>query len=218
LLAFLHGSNAWAQNTLAAAIWKQYRVPAVLPFAAFEQDSPAAPLPGSAIAGLSQRSFDGVSTYDLSAAVICTLQYFAYPKFRGTQGFRYAFSASSLSNRTELQFLFAFDDDELKTIRSYEITVHSALFLTIPYDQLLKNKTEARSLERCSNANPSEIKTVIKPIIADVDVILRVARPLPDETLRKLRRKFAVDQQRGEPLIEYKLSTRQQLIALGISD
>ena len=157
LLAFLHCSNAWAQNTLAAAIWSQYRVPAVLPFAAFEQDSPATPLPGSAIAGLSQRSFDGVATYDLSAAKVCSLQNFNYPKFRGTQGFRFFFQASGSLNRAELQLLFGLDDDELKTIRSYEITVHSALFLTIPYDQLLKNKTEARSLERCSSSNQSEI-------------------------------------------------------------
>jgi hypothetical protein len=212
---FLQCSNAYAQSTLAATIWSQYRVPPVLPFAAFDQDSSAVPLPGSAIAGLSQRTFDGVSTYDLSTAKVCGLLNFDYPKFRLTQGFRFLFQAGGPLNRTELQLLFGLDDDALKVIQTYEVTVHAARFLTIPYDQVLKNKAEASG--RCSAVSASALKTVVKPIIADVDVVFRLVRPFSDETVQRLRKKFAIDQQRVEGL-EYRLLIHQKLIALGIAD
>jgi hypothetical protein len=214
---FLQCSNARAQSTLAATIWNQYRVPPVLPFAAFEPDSPTAPLPGSAIAGLSQRTFDGVSTYDLATAKVCTLQNFDYPKFRGTQGFRNFFQASGPLNRTELQLLFGLDDEALKAIQSYEVTVRSARFLTIPYDQVLKNKAEAGDPARCSAANAPALKTVVKPIVADIDVSFRLLRPFSDETVQRLRKTFPIDQQRVEGL-EYKLLIHQRLIALGTVD
>jgi hypothetical protein len=217
LAVFLQCSAACAQGTLAAAIWNQYRVPPVLPFVAFAPDSPKAPLPGSTIAGLSQRTFDGVSSYDLSSAKVCPLQNFDYPKLRATQGFRFSFQASGPLNRAELQLLFALDDDALKVVQSYEVTVHSARFLTIPYDQVLKYRAQANDLGRCSTANPSALKTVVKPIIADIDVIFRLARPFSDQTVERLRKNFATDQQRVEGL-EYKLLIRQRLVALGIAD
>ena len=214
---FLQYSNAWAQNTLAAAIWNQYRVPPVLPFVAFEQDSATTPLPGSAVVDISQRTLDGISTYDLSTATVCTLQNFNYPKLRGTQGFRQVFPASDAVNRTELRLLFAFDDEALAAIRSYEVKISSARFLTIPYDQLLAVKTQTRDLGKCSGSRSAEIKTIIKPIVANIDVVFQLTRPFSDETVGGLRKRLAIDLQKADSL-EYKLAIHQRLIALGIAD
>jgi hypothetical protein len=99
----VQSSNAWAEGTLAAAIWNQYRTPPVIPFAAFRPDAAVAALPGAAFRGMSERTLDGVSTYDLSAATVCALPNFDYPKFRGTQGFRQTFAAGEPANRIELR-------------------------------------------------------------------------------------------------------------------
>jgi hypothetical protein len=211
----LQSSNACAESTLAAAIWNQYRTRPVIPFAAFRPDAAAAAVPGSAVRGMSGRVLDGVSTYDLSAATVCALPNFAYPKFRGTQGFRQNFVAGEPANKTELRLLFAFDDETLAAIRSYEVTVSSARFLTIPYDQLLAVQAETRDLERCRGADPAVFKTVLKPIVADVDFRFQLARPFAEETVRQLGKKFVVDLRNTESL-EYKVSVRHRLIALGI--
>jgi hypothetical protein len=213
----LQSSNASAESTLAAAIWNQYRTPPVIPFAAFQHDAAAAALPGSAVRGISGRTLDGVSTYDLSAATACALSNFDYPKFRGTQGFRQTFAAGEPANKTELRLLFAFDDEALAAIRSYEVTVSSARFLTIPYDQLLAVKAQTRDLERCSGVDPAAFKTVLKPIVADVDFRFQLARPFAEETVRQLGKKFVVDLRNAESL-EYKVSVRHRLIALGIAE
>jgi hypothetical protein len=209
--------SAWAQDTLAAAIWSQYRVAPILPFAAFEHDSATAPLPGSTIGGVSERTLDGIFTYDLSGATICTSQNFDYPKFRGTQGFRQAFQAASAANRIELRVLFAFDDEALAAIRSYEVTISSARFLTIPFDQLLTVKTQTRDLGACSELRAATFRTAIKPIVANVDVVFQLTRPFSDETLKRLRVKPAIDLQQTERL-EYRLVIYRKLIALGIAD
>jgi hypothetical protein len=213
----LHPSNAWAESTLAAAIWNQYRTPPVIPLVALQPDAAVAPLPGAAVRGLSRGTLDGVSTYDLSAATVCALPDFDYPKFRGTQGFRQTFAAGAPASKTELRLLFAFDDEALAAIRSYEVTVSSARFLTIPYDQLLAVQARTRDLERCSGADPAAFKTVLKPIIADVDFRFQLARPFAEETVRQLGSKFVVDPRDAERL-EYKVSARHRLIALGIAE
>jgi hypothetical protein len=213
----LQSSNACAESTLAAAIWNQYRTPPVIPFAAFQHDAAVAPLPGSTVRGMPGRTLDGVSTYDLSAATVCALPNFDYPKFRGTQGFRQTFAAGEPANKTELRLLFAFDDEALAAIRSYEVTVSSARFLTIPYDQLLAVKAQTRDLERCSGVDPAAFKTVLKPIVADVDFRFQLARPFAEETVRQLGKKFVVDLRNAESL-EYKVSVRHRLIALGIAE
>jgi hypothetical protein len=213
----LQSSNACAEGTLAAAIWNQYRTPPVVPFAAFQPGAAAAALPGAAIRGMSGRALDGVSTYDLSAATVCALPNFAYPKFRGTQGFRQAFAGVESANKIELRLLFAFDDEALAAIRSYEVTVSSARFLTIPYDQLLAIQTQTSDLERCQGADRAAFKTVLKPIVADVDFRFQLARPFAKETLRQLDRKFVVDPRDVESL-EYKVSARHRLIAIGIAE
>jgi hypothetical protein len=210
-------SNAWAQNTLAAAIFAQYRVAPVIPFAAFDRESPVAPLPGSTIAEIAQRTLDGTSTTDLSAAAVCTLPRFNTGKFRGTQGFRQLFPASNPANRAELRLLFGFDDDALTAIQSYEITISSASFLTVPYDQLLDIKTQTRALQGCSGAKPSAARTVIKPVVANVDVVFRLARPFPDETVRALQKRFSSHPHEAQDL-EYRLSIHRRLIALGMED
>jgi hypothetical protein len=213
----LQSSNAHAESTLAAAIWNQYRTPPVIPFATFRPDAAAAALPGAAIRGMSGRALDGLSTYDLSAATVCALPNFAYPKFRGTQGFRQTFSGGEPANKTELRLLFAFDDEALAAIRSYEVTVSSARFLTIPYDQLLAVQAQTSDLERCPGAGPAAFKTVLKPIVADVDFRFQLARPFTEETVRQLGRKFATDPRTTESL-EYKVTVRHRLIALGIAE
>lgn len=212
----LQSPSAWAQNTLVATIWGQYRVPPILPFAAFEQDLNAVPLPGSTIRGISTRTLDGVSTYDLSDATICSSPNFNYPKFRGTQGFRRSFPAENPLNKTELRLLFAFDDDALPLIQSYEVTV-SARFLTIPYDQVLSVSTQTKSAGRCSGSNAPALKTVVKPIVADIQIIFQLTRPLSEETMRRLNGKLTVDQPKTEGA-RYQLSMHQKLIALGLSD
>jgi hypothetical protein len=213
----LQSSDACAESTLAAAIWNQYRTPPVIPFAAFQPDPAAAALPGAAIRGVSGRALDGVSTYDLSAATVCALPNFAYPKFRGTQGFRQTFAGVEPVNKIELRLLFAFDDEVLAAIRSYEVTVSSARFLTIPYDQLLAVQAQTSDLERCPGAAPAAFKTVLKPIVADVDFRFQLSRPFAEETVRQLGRKFVVDPRNTESL-EYKVSARHRLIALGIAE
>jgi hypothetical protein len=210
----LQSSNAWAESTLAAAIWNQYRTPPVIPFAAFSPDAAVAALPGSAVRGLSGRTLDGVFAFDLSAATVCASPNFDYPKFRGTQGFRQTFAAGEPANRTELRLLFAFDDETLAAIRSYEVTVSSARFLTIPYDQLLAVKAQASDPGRCPGADPAALKTILKPIVADVDFRFQLARPFAGETVRQLGRKFAVDPRNAESL-DVKVSAHHRLIALG---
>jgi hypothetical protein len=102
---------ALAQNTLAAMIFTQYRVAPVIPFAAFHPESPNAPLPGSAIADISQRMLDGISATDLSTATICRPSRTATGQFQGTQGFRRLFPAGNPENKAELRLLFGFDND-----------------------------------------------------------------------------------------------------------
>jgi hypothetical protein len=210
-------SSASAQNTLAAMISAQYRVAPVIPFIAFDPDSATAPLPGSTIKDVSQRTLDGIATTDLSVATVCTLQDFSYGKFRSTQGFRQTFPAGEAANKAELRLLFGFDDDTLAAIQAYEITVFAASFLTTPYNQLLDIRAQTRSLERCSGAASSATKTAIKPIVAEVAVVFRLARPFPDETLRALQKKFLLH----SPVVqsfEYRLLMHRRLIALGMED
>jgi hypothetical protein len=210
-------SNASAQNTLAAMISNQYRVAPVVPFAAFDRESAAAPLPGSTIGELSQHTLDGISTTDLSAATVCKSQSFNYGPFTGTQGFRQLFPAGSPANRTELRLLFGFDDDALAAIQSYDVTVSSAGFLTVPYDRLPDIKAQTRARGRCSGPDSSRYRTVIKPVVANVGVAFRLARPFSEETLRFLRQKFPGHPHEAQNL-EYRLSMHSRLIALGLED
>ena len=215
--AILQCSGAWAQNTLAAAIWNQYRVSPTIPFVAFEQDSPTAPFPGSTITDISARTLDGISTYDLSTATVCTVQNYDYPKLRGTQGFRQTFTAGGAPSRTELRLLFAFDDDTLATIRSYQATISQAQFLTIPYDRVLAVQAQTRGLPGCSGPKPSAFKTVIKPIVANIEIVFQLTRPLSAEAVRALRRTLAPDLQETKSL-EVRFSINHKLIALGITE
>jgi hypothetical protein len=214
LALFLHCGSAEAQNTLVAAIWNQYRVAPVVPFAPFAQDSPAAPLPGSTVENIVQRTLDGISIVDLSNASICTLQNFDYPKLRGTQGFRQPFPAGEAANKSELRLLFAFDDEALAAIRSYQVTVSAARFVTIPYDQLLMVRDQTREAGKCSGSRSA--RTIIKPIIANVEVVFQLTRPFSDKTIQGLRKNFAVDQKPES--LDCRLLMPQKLIALGIAD
>jgi hypothetical protein len=206
-------SNASAQNTLAAMISDQYRVAPVIPFVAFDPDSPAAPLPGSTIVELFRRMLDGISTADLSSATVCTVQRFSPGQFHGTQGFRQTFSAGTPPNRAELRLLFGFDDEALSAIQTYEITISSASFVTIPTDRLQDIKARTRVSGRCAQANASS--TVVKPIVANVGVTFRLSRPFADETVRALQRRFPGHSHEIQAL-EYRLSMQRRLIALGL--
>jgi hypothetical protein len=181
---------AWAQNTLAAMISAQYRVAPVIPFAAFDPESPNAPLPGSTIADISQRTLDGISATDLSTATICKPPGTAAGQFQGTQGFRQSFPAGNPENKAELRLLFGFDDDALSTIQAYEITISSASFLTIPTDRLAAVKAQSRVLGKCAQAGSPGTRTAIKPIVANVAVVFRLTRPFSDETARRLQQRF----------------------------
>jgi hypothetical protein len=208
---------AWAQNTLAAMIFTQYRVAPVIPFAAFDPESPNAPLPGSTIADISQRMLDGISTTDLSIATICKPSRTTTGQFHGTQGFRQLFPAGNPENKAELRLLFGFDDDALSAIRTYETTISSANFLTIPTDRLAATKAQGRVLGKCSEAGSSGTKTAIKPIIANVAVVFKLARPFSDETLRRLQQRIPGHSHEVEGL-DYRLSMHRRLIALGMED
>jgi hypothetical protein len=206
---------ASAQNTLAAMISTQYRVAPVIPFAAFDPESPDAPLPGSTIADISQRVLDGVSATDLSAATICRPSRTATGQFQGTQGFRQSFPAGNPENKAELRLLFGFDNDALSAIQSYETTISSANFLTIPTDRLAAIKSQSRVLGKC--AASAGTRTAIKPIVANVAVVFKLARPFSDETVRRLQARFP-----GHPYgvegLDYRLSLHRRLIALGLED
>jgi hypothetical protein len=208
---------AWAQNTLAAMIFTQYRVAPVIPFAAFDPESPNAPLPGSTIADISQRMLDGISATDLSIATICKPSRTAAGQFQGTQGFRRLFPAANPENKAELRLLFGFDDDALSAIQTYETTISSANFLTIPTDRLAAIKAQSRVLGKCSQAGSSGTKTAIKPIVANVAVVFKLARPFTDETLRRLQQRFPGYPHEVEGL-DYRLSMHRRLIALGMAD
>jgi hypothetical protein len=208
---------ALAQNTLAAMISAQYRVAPVIPFAAFDPESPNAPLPGSAIADSSQRMLDGISTTDLSTATICKPSRGATSQFQGTQGFRQLFPAQNPENKAELRLVFGFDDDALAAIQSYETTISSANFLTIPADRLAALKAQSRVLGKCSEAGSSGTRTAIKPIVANVAVVFKLARPFSDETARRLQQRFPGDPHEVEGL-DYRLSMHRRLIALGMQD
>jgi hypothetical protein len=94
------------------------------------------------------------------------------------------------------------------------VTVSSARFLTILYNLAVKAQT--RDLERCPAADPAAatFKTILKPIVADVDFRFQLARPFARETVRQLGSKFVVDPRSTESL-DYKISVRHGLIALG---
>lgn len=210
----MHGSCARAQATLTSAIWNQYNVAPTLPFVAYDPDSINAPVPGAAIGNISQHSLGSILVYDLSAAVICSLREFSYPKLRGTQGFRQSFSAGYEANRTELKLLFAFDDKALSAIRAYEVTLSSASFLTIPFNQLLNIKTQVQDDPRCSGFQPT--KTISKPIVADIGFVFQLTHPFSPETEKRLRENFATESGGGDPV--FKLSMPHRLVALGIID
>ena len=93
----------------------------------------------------------------------------------------------------------------------------SARFLTIPYDQLLAIQAQTSDLERCPGADRAAFKTVLKPIVADIDFRFQLARPFAEETIRQLGKKFVVDPRDGERP-EYKVSARHRLIAIGIAE
>jgi hypothetical protein len=207
----------WAQNTLAAMISTQYRVAPVIPFAAFDPESPNAPLPGSTIADISQRMLDGISAIDLSTATICKPSRTATGQFQGTQGFRRLFPAGNPENKAELRLLFGFDNDALSAIQSYETTISSANFLTVPTDRLAAIKAQSRVLGKCSQAGSSGTRTAIKPIAANVAVVFKLARPFSDETVRRLQQRFAGHPHAVEGL-DYRLSMHRRLIALGMED
>jgi hypothetical protein len=209
--------KASAQNTLAAMVSLQYRVAPVVPFAAFDPDSPTAPLPGSTIANVSQRPLDGISTIDLSSATVCTAQRFNIGQFQGTQGFRQLFQAGSPANTTELRLLFGFDDNALAAIQAYEITISSASFTTVPTGRLQDIKARTRAMARCSQGNPSARRTTIKPVVANVDAVFRLSRPFADETLHALRQRFS-GRANESPNLEYRLSMHRRLIGLGLED
>lgn len=206
---------ARAQATLTSAIWHQYNVVPTVPFVAFDPDSTDAPVPGAAIGNISQHSQGSILVYDLSAAVICSPREFSYPKLRGTQGFRQSFSATYEANRTELKLLFAFDDKALSAIRTYEVTLSSASFLTIPFNQLLNIKTQVQDDPRCSGFRPT--KTISKPIVADVGFVFQLTHPFSPETEKRLRESFAAEQSKGGDPV-FKLSMPHRLVALGIID
>jgi hypothetical protein len=208
---------AWAQNTLAAMISAQYRVAPVIPFAAFDPESPNAPLPGSTIADISQRMLDGISTTDLSTATICKPPGAAAGQLQGTQGFRQSFPAGNPENKTELRLLFGFDDDALSAIQAYETTISSASFLTIPNDRLAAIKAQSRVLAKCPQAGSLSTRTAIKPVVANVAVVFKLARPFSDETARRLQQRFPGHSHEVERL-DYKLTMHRRLIALGIED
>jgi hypothetical protein len=208
---------AWAQNTLAAMISSQYRVTPVIPFALFDPESPNAPLPGSTIATIAQRKLDGISVVDLSTATICKPSQIVIGQFQGTQGFRQSFPAGNPANKAELRLLFGFDDDALSSIQTYETTISSASFLTIPTDRLAAVKAQSSVLGKCSQAGSPGTRTAIKPIVANVAVVFKLARPFSDETLRRLQQRFP-----GHPYgvegLDYRLSMYRRLIALGTED
>jgi hypothetical protein len=210
-------ADARAQNTLAAMISAQYRVAPLVPFAAFDPDSPNAPLPGSTIAGFAQRTLDGISITDLSAATVCRSDRINTGGFQGTQGFRQLFQAVNPVNKAELRLLFGFDDDALAAIQAYDITISSAGFLTVPTDQKAAIKAQTKVLAECSRADPSATRTAIKPIVANVAVVFRLARPFSDETVRALRKRFPGYPHEAQAL-EYRLSIQRRLIALGMED
>jgi hypothetical protein len=213
-------SKASAQNTLVAMISEQYRVAPLVPFAAFDPDSPAAPLPGSTIVDILRRTLDGISTADLSSATVCTAPGLNTGQFRGTQGFRRSFQTGDPANRTELRLLFGFDDDALAAIQAYEITISSASFITVPTDRLQDIKARTRAMARCSQGSqrdPSATRTTIKPVVADVDAVFRLNRPFADETVRALQQRFT-GRARETPNLEYRLSMHRRLIALGLDD
>jgi hypothetical protein len=207
---------AWAQNTLAAMISNQYRVAPVIPFAAFDPESPNAPLPGSIIADISQRTLDGISTIDLLTAVICKPSRTDTGQFQGTQGFRQSFPAGNPENKAELRLLFGFDNDALSAIQTYETTISSASFLTIPTGRLAAIKAQSRVLGKCSQAGSSGTKIAIKPIVANVAVIFKLARPFSDETVRRLQAQFPGPHEVEG--LDYRLSMHRRLIALGMED
>ena len=208
---------AWAQNTLAAMIFTQYRVAPVIPFAAFDPESPNAPLPGSTIADISRRMLDGISAADLSTATICRPSRTATGQFQGTQGFHQSFPAQNPENKTELRLLFGLDDDALSAIQTYETTISSASFLTMPTDRLAAIKTQSRALGKCPQAGSSRTRTAIKPIVANVAVVFKLARPFSDETVRGLQARFPGHPHEVEGL-GYGLSMHRRLIALGMQD
>ncbi|HEV7599784.1 MAG TPA: hypothetical protein VGO49_05935 [Bradyrhizobium sp.] len=207
---------AWAQNTLAAMISTQYRVAPVIPFVAFDPESPNAPLPGSTIADISQRMLDGISATDLSTATICKPSHTAIGQLQGTQGFRQSFPAEHPENKAELRLLFGFDSDALSAIQTYETTISSANFLTIPTDRLAAIKAQSRVLGKCAQGSP-ETRTAIKPIVANVAVVFKLARPFSDETVRRLQQRFP-DHPYGVEGLAYRLSMHRRLIALGMAD
>jgi hypothetical protein len=207
---------ARAQNTLAAMISAQYRVAPVIPFAAFDPESPNAPVPGSTIADISQRMLDGIATTDLSTATICKPSHAATGQFQGTQGFRQSFPAGEPENKAELRLLFGFDNDALSAIQTYETTISSVSFLTIPTDRLAAIKAQSRVLGKCSEAGSLATRTVIKPIVANVAVVFKLARPFSDETVRRLQARLT-----GPPHVEgldFRVSMHRRLIALGMEN
>jgi hypothetical protein len=208
---------AWAQNTLAAMISTQYRVAPVIPFAAFDPESSNAPLPGSTIADISQRMLDGISATDLSTATICKPSHTATGQFQGTQGFRQSFPAGNPENKAELRLLFGFDNDALSAIQTYETTISSANFLTIPTDRLAAIKAQSRVLGKCAQTGSPGTRTAIKPIVANVAVVFKLARPFSDETVRRLQQRFP-DHPYGVEGLDYRLSMHRRLIALGMED
>lgn len=215
MVGLAHSTTAGAQTTLAATIWKHYQATPTLPFTAFKYDSAEIPLPGATISNLSQRMIDGVLTYDPTGAVICSAQKFDYPKLRGTQGLRQTFSADNRTNKFELKLLLDLNEDALSAVRSYEVILHSVHYATIPYNQLLAVKAETSKDKKCTSLL-APTKTVSKPIIANVDIVLRLGRDFSSETLTQISRHSTIEVMNGVQSL--KISMPQRLIALGVME
>ena len=71
--------------------------------------------------------------------------------------------------------------------------------------------------QHCRARRSAACRDTRKPIVADIDFRFQLARPFAEETIRQLGKKFVVDPRDGERL-EYKVSARHRLIAIGIAE
>jgi hypothetical protein len=213
LVGFLAFSQqpASAASSLMGTIAEVFRIPAVMPLPIFENLKPAI-LPGSPIVGVPDRG--GAEVIDAGRIRTCDIPDPAPPLRRATEGFLQRFVAAD--NIDELRSLFGLGEQDARSIDSYEVLLRNAFSLTAPSDAVEKNFASAMKDKSCAGTPPAVPRMVVRAVVADLDVELRVRQPFAAGIADRLRAAGAQNLSYSGDRTSLKFSLAGRLVSLNV--
>jgi hypothetical protein len=204
---------AFAASSLMGTIADVFRFPAVTPLPIFESLKPAI-LPGSPIFGMSGRSEPGAEVVDAGRIRTCAIPDPAPPFRRSTEGFLKRFVGAE--NIDELRSLFGLNEQDARSIDTYEVQLRNAVSLTSPSDDVEKNFAAAMKDKTCVGTPPAVPRMVVRATIADFGVEFRGRQPLPAGIADKLRAVGAQNLSYSGDRTSLRFSLPGRLVALNV--